>query len=140
MGGQTLKPITYKTREEIEALLTSKYGPCEYNDAAHEYKVAGVIVPSITTKKKDIVPAFDGEIIAQKMSDRCGGQTTKQEFLDQWAGVAECGTMLHELLEALLMRGNIQRPTNHGLYNKHAHERFLAYRENSIPSMMLKAF
>lgn len=128
----------YLSAAEITQCMTAKYGVCEYDDAKHEYKVGGVVVQSITQKKKEVVPEFNGEEIALKMQQRTG--IPAEQYLEEWKAVADCGTMVHELLEALLMGGKIQRPTDHSQYSKIAHERFLSYRKMGIVAMMLKAF
>lgn len=133
-----MKLIHFVSAAEITQRMTDKYGQCEYNDELHEYKVAGKIVPSITKLKATIAPPFDADAISLKMSQRTG--IPQADYLEEWKAVADSGTMVHELLEALLMRGNIQRPTDHSQYSKLAHQRYHTYRKMGIPAMMLQAF
>jgi len=124
------------TRAKIEALFVEKYGELEYDDASHTYTLieSGKKLTSITKKKKEILgEEFNAPIVACKMASFTGRPA--QEYLDEWKAVAEAGTMFHELMESILMRGEIQRPTDHSVYSKLAHERFLSMRMRGLAKM-----
>jgi len=123
------------TRADIEQLFTAKYGPCEYDDASHVYKVNGKVVPSITKLKATLSEPFDGPAIAAKMAAKCN--KSAESILEEWKAVADAGTLTHELLETILMDGVIQRPTDHSKYSAIAHERYLQIRQRGIVSMMV---
>jgi hypothetical protein len=124
--------------EAIKGLMTKAHGVCEYNDEAHEYRVGGVVVPSITQRKGEIAPAFDGEAIAKKMANKTGSPVDYIQA--SWKAVGDCGTMVHELIESCISNGHVNRPTNHYQYGALAHERFFEYRKLGIPEMMVREF
>ena len=126
------------TRTDIEQLFTAKYGPCDYDDASHVYKVNGKIVPSITKLKAALSEPFDGPAIAAKLAGKSG--KSAEQILEEWKAVADAGTLTHELLETILMNGVIQRPTDHSKYSAIAHERYLQIRQRGIVAMMLNKF
>lgn len=126
------------TRAKIEERFTAKFGPCEYDDASHIYKVQGKVVPSITKLKATLSEPFDGPAIAAKMAAKSGKSV--ESILEEWKAVADAGTLTHELLETILMDGVIQRPTDHSKYSAIAHERYLQIRQRGIVPMMISRF
>ena len=126
------------TRAEIDARFTAKFGPCEYDDASHVYKVQGKVVPSITKLKGLLSEPFDGPAIAAKMAAK--STKSAEQILAEWKAIADAGTLTHELVETILMQGVIQRPTDHSKYSTIAHERYLQIRARGIVPMMLAKF
>jgi len=128
------------TRAQIENLFVEKYGALEYDDASHKYTLvdSGKELVSITKKKKEILgEEFNAPLVACEMATRTGRPA--QQYLDEWKAVAEAGTMFHELMESILMHGEIQRPTDHSAYSKLAHDRFLSMRMRGLAKMTVGA-
>lgn len=119
----------------IHAMMEARWGRCDYDDLTHTYEVNGAVVPSITTIKKQILPPFDAEGTKARLAAKRG--MSVGEIQAEWDAITHCGTMVHELLEAVLFAGNIKRPTDHSDYSPAAHERLHTYKRHGIPARML---
>ena len=117
------------------ANFEARFGVLEYNDELHEYRIGDKVLQSITNKKAELLRPFDSEGISKNTARKRG--CSQELVLAEWKAIADCGTQIHELLEAVMMNGAIQRPTDHSQYSKIAHERFHAYKLRGIPAMMV---
>lgn len=125
------------TGSEIRALLEMKYGELTYDDASHIYRRDdGIILPSITTVKKKVVGEFDPGIAGRMAGKR---NVTREVIQAEWDAIRDCGTLTHELLEAILFNGVVMRPTDHSTYSALTHARFLAYKRVGLVSQMINA-
>lgn len=122
-------------KAQITAKLVERYGRMTYDDATHIYRRDdGIILPSITTMKKKVVGEFDPGIAGKMAGKR---NVPREQIQAEWDAIRECGTLTHELLEAILFDGEVMRPTDHSKYSELTHARFLAFKRVGLVAKML---
>lgn len=85
-----------------------------FNEARHEYKVAGKKLTSATTMLGEFFPKFDADKIAYFVARREG--KTKEEVLKEWDDkrieACDFGNAVHLYAEMKLMGGVVPRPNS----------------------------